>query len=66
VFPVTPSLPSWAVDEDCHLGLGNRRTGKQQEAQEHLTTETTMYREMGMTYRLEKADAEQREAALVQ
>jgi len=39
----------------CHLGLGKlyRRTGKQ--AQEHLTTATTMYREMGMTYWLEKA-----------
>jgi class 3 adenylate cyclase/tetratricopeptide (TPR) repeat protein len=36
----------------CHLGLGKlyRRTGKQQEAEEHLTTATTMYREMGMTY----------------
>jgi class 3 adenylate cyclase/tetratricopeptide (TPR) repeat protein len=44
----------------CHLGLGKlyRRTGKRQEAQEHLTTATTMYREMGMTYWLEKAEAE--------
>ena len=43
----------------CHLGLGKlyRRTGKRQEAQEHLTTATTMYREMGMTYWLEKAKA---------
>jgi class 3 adenylate cyclase/tetratricopeptide (TPR) repeat protein len=40
----------------CHLGLGKvyRRTGKRQEAQEHLTTASTMYREMGMTYWLEK------------
>ena len=40
----------------CHLGLGKlyRRTGREQ-AQEHLTTATTMYREMGMTYWLEKA-----------
>jgi len=32
----------------CHLGLGKlfRRTGKRQEAQEHLTIATTMYREM--------------------
>lgn len=39
----------------CHFGLGKlyRRTGKQQEAQEHLMTATTMYREMGMTYWLE-------------
>jgi hypothetical protein len=44
----------------CHLGLGKlyRRTGKPQEAQEHLTTATTMYREMGMAYWLEQAEAE--------
>ncbi|MGH8702776.1 MAG: tetratricopeptide repeat protein, partial [Burkholderiales bacterium] len=43
----------------CHLGLGTlyRRTGKREEAHEHLTTATTMYREMGMTYGLEKAEA---------
>ncbi len=42
----------------CHLGLGKlyRRTGKREEAQEHLTTATTMYREMGMTYWLEQAE----------
>ena len=39
-----------------HLGLGKlyRRTGKREQAEEHLTT---MYREMGMTHWLEKADA---------
>jgi class 3 adenylate cyclase/tetratricopeptide (TPR) repeat protein len=44
----------------CHLGLGKlyRRTGDGAEAQEHLTTAATMYREMGMTFWLEKADAE--------
>ena len=44
----------------CHLGLGKlyQRTGKRDPAQEHLTTATTMYREMGMTYWLEKAEAE--------
>jgi hypothetical protein len=44
----------------CHLGLGNlyRRTGKRQEAHEHLTTATTMYREMGMRFYLEQAEAE--------
>jgi class 3 adenylate cyclase/tetratricopeptide (TPR) repeat protein len=44
----------------CHLGLGKlyRRTGTREQAQEHLTTATTMYREMGMTYWLEKAEAE--------
>jgi class 3 adenylate cyclase/tetratricopeptide (TPR) repeat protein len=44
----------------CHLGLGKlyRRTGDDAKAQEHLTTAATMYREMGMTFWLEKADAE--------
>jgi tetratricopeptide (TPR) repeat protein len=44
----------------CHLGLGKlyRRTGERGHAQEHLTTATTMYREMGMTYWLEQAAAE--------
>ncbi len=44
----------------CHAGLGKlyRRTGNRQEAQEHLTVATTMYREMGMTYWLENAEAE--------
>src|SRR5262249_34519633 len=43
----------------CHLALGKlyRRTGKREQAQEHLTTATTMYREMGMTYWLEQAEA---------
>jgi hypothetical protein len=44
----------------CHLGLGEfyRRTGKQQEAQEHLTTAMTMYREMDMPHWLKQAEAE--------
>jgi len=44
----------------CHLGLGKlyHRTGKREQAQEHLTTATTMYREMGMTFWLAKAEAE--------
>jgi hypothetical protein len=47
----------------CHLGLGKlyRRTGKRELAQEHLATATTMYREMEMTYWLEKAEAESRQ-----
>ena len=46
----------------CHLGLGKlyRRTGDAAKAQEHLTTATAMYREMGMSFWLEKADAELR------
>ena len=44
----------------CHLGLGKlyRRMAQREQAQEHLTTATTMYREMGMTYWLEKAEEE--------
>jgi hypothetical protein len=47
----------------CHLGLGKlyQRTGKREQGQEHLITATTMYREMGMTYWLEQAEAEMRE-----
>jgi class 3 adenylate cyclase/tetratricopeptide (TPR) repeat protein len=43
----------------CHLGLGKlyRRTGNDGKAQEHLTTAATMYREMGMGFWLEKAEA---------
>ncbi len=44
----------------CHLGLAKpcRRTGRREQAQEHLATVTTIYREMGMTYWLERAEAE--------
>ncbi len=43
----------------CHLGLGKlyARKGKPQQAQEHLTTATTMYREMDMRFWLEQAEA---------
>jgi hypothetical protein len=46
----------------CHLGLGRlyRRTGDRQQAQQHLTTATTMYREMDMRFWLEQAEAEMR------
>jgi len=45
----------------CHLGLGKlyRRTGKRDEARGHLATATTMYREMGMMYWVERTEAEQ-------
>ena len=44
----------------CHLGLGKlyRRTGKREQAQEHLATATMMYRAMDMRFWLEKAEAE--------
>jgi hypothetical protein len=46
----------------CHLGLGKlyRRADKREHAQEHLATATTMYRGMGMTYWLEKAEVQER------
>jgi hypothetical protein len=49
----------------CHFGLGKlyRRTDEHEQAREHLTTATTMYRERGMTYWLEKAEAEMKELA---
>ena len=49
----------------CHLGLGKlyRRTGKREQAQEHLTTATTMYREMEMRFWLEQAETEMRKLA---
>jgi tetratricopeptide (TPR) repeat protein len=49
----------------CHLGLGKlyRRTGDRSQVQEHLTTATTMYREMDMRFWLEQAEAELRELA---
>jgi len=44
----------------CHLALGklSRRIGKREQAREHLATATTMYREMEMTYWVEKTKAE--------
>jgi hypothetical protein len=42
----------------CHLGLGKfcLRIGKRQEAQQHLATAATMFREMEMRFWLEKAE----------
>ena len=46
----------------CHLGLGKlyRRTGKRQQAEEHLSLALTMYREMDMQFWPEQAEAEVR------
>jgi tetratricopeptide (TPR) repeat protein len=43
----------------CHLGLGElyRRTGKSEEAQEHLATAAAMFREMDMRFWLERVEA---------
>jgi tetratricopeptide (TPR) repeat protein len=44
----------------CHLGLSKlyRLTDKREQAQEHVTTAVTMYREMDMQYWLEQAGVE--------
>jgi class 3 adenylate cyclase/tetratricopeptide (TPR) repeat protein len=49
----------------CHLGLGKlyRRTANREQAHEHLTTATTMYREMDMQFWLKQAEAEMRQLA---
>ena len=49
----------------CHRGLGKlyRRTGKREQAQEHLATATTMYREMDMRFWLEQAEGELKQLA---
>jgi hypothetical protein len=59
---VTGSRSPWS--SGC-LGLGTfcRCTGKRQEAQDHLSTATTTYREMDMRFWLEKAEAEITELA---
>jgi hypothetical protein len=43
----------------CRLGLGKllQSTGKRDQAGEHLTTATTMYREMDMQFWLKQVDA---------
>jgi predicted ATPase/class 3 adenylate cyclase len=43
----------------CHLGLGrlSQRASKLSDARQHLTTATTMYREMTMPFWLDKAEA---------
>ena len=49
----------------CHCGRGRlyRRAGNRDQAEEHLTTATTMYREMDMLFWLEQTEAELRELA---
>jgi class 3 adenylate cyclase/tetratricopeptide (TPR) repeat protein len=49
----------------CHAGLASlcRRAGREPESQEHFARARTMYREMAMTYWLEKVEAERRDSA---
>ena len=61
-WALTGELGMRPLQAHCHLGLAKlyRRTGKREQAREHLTTATTMYREMDMTYWLEQTEAELR------
>jgi tetratricopeptide (TPR) repeat protein len=45
----------------CHLGLGKlyQRTGNREQAREHLTIATSMYREMDMRFYLKQAEAKE-------
>src|SRR5262249_14372204 len=47
----------------CHLGLGKMhpRMGNPDQAQQHLTIATALYRDMDMAYWLEQAEAELRQ-----
>ena len=55
----------YPLSAHCHLGLGKlyRRTEKREQAREYLASATTMYRDMGMRYWLEKVEAEMRDLA---
>ncbi len=47
----------------CHLGLSKlyRRTGQREQAHEHFTIATTLYREMDMRFWLEQAETDMKE-----
>ncbi len=47
------------------VGLGklSQQTGKREQARDHLTTATTMYREMDMRFWLEQAETEMNSSA---
>ena len=57
--------PCGSLKRPINLGLGklDRRTGKHKQAPEHLSTATTMYREVDMQFWLEHADVETKERA---
>jgi class 3 adenylate cyclase/tetratricopeptide (TPR) repeat protein len=54
---IADELGMYPLVAHCHLGLGKlyRRKGDPATASEHLTSATTMYREMGMTFWLDRA-----------
>jgi hypothetical protein len=60
----TPREATAAAGASCWLrSLGKlyRRTGEREQAHEHLTKATAMYREMDMVFWLEQAEVEVRE-----
>ena len=59
-FALADELGMRPLVAHCHRGLAKlyRRTGKQEQARDHFATATTMYREMGMRFWLEQAEAE--------
>ena len=56
--PLAGELGMRPLVAHCHLGLGKlyRRTGERERAREHLSTATTMYREMDMRFWLDQAE----------
>ena len=56
---LTEQLGMRPLMAQCHLGLGRlgQRTGQEQLTGRHFTAATAMFRDMGMSYWLEKADA---------
>jgi tetratricopeptide (TPR) repeat protein len=59
-FALADELGMRPLVAHCHLGLATlyRRTGKQEQAHDHLTTATTMYREMEMRFWLDRTEAD--------
>jgi hypothetical protein len=62
---LTEELGMRPLMAQCHLGLGRLglQAGRAQLAETHLTAASTMFREMGMSYWLEKAELTERRPA---
>ncbi|HVS09040.1 MAG TPA: tetratricopeptide repeat protein, partial [Planctomycetota bacterium] len=58
-FALAEELGMRPLVAHCHAGFAKlyRRTGKQEQARNHLATATTMYREMDMLFWLERTEA---------
>ena len=59
----TSATPRFTTPEAYTPKLGRffRETGNREKAREHLSTAASMYREMGMAFRLEQTEAEMKE-----